>query len=437
MYRGGPARTGNYPAVGGQGPLPVWKYRAGGEITSAPVVAGGTVYVTSKMSTPDSKNAATGSSARAMAHAVDALSGKARWSVRIEAGSESSPAVVAGPVGEDQGRVYFGSHMGLVHALDARTGEQIWTSRAYIRDNEFAVSRGWPGLGVHIVSSPAADRGTVYIGGGDCDVYALDAARGTPRWTYQANQELLPGWPASRPLRPGMDYAPQVHSSPAVVDGTVFICGADRYLYALDAATGQPRWSRLTGSEASPAVSGGTVYVGGSSGVVHALDAVTGAPRWQHQAAGLMFGGHQPPAVAGGIVYLAARRGRHGGAVVALDAATGQRRWVHRCRTAVSTAPAVAGGLVYVSTGKHLVALSTVTGARQWRHRPGWLAGLVSSPSVAGNTLFAGTGEGYLYALKAPAARSVDQLRSALSSRMVVSLIQSAPRRCQASARSW
>lgn len=174
MYRGGPARTGSYPAPGGQGPSPAWKYRAGGRITSAPVVAGGTVYVTNQTYAPDSRNAATGMRARAMAHAVNALTGNARWSVCIEAGSSSSPIVTAG---EDRECVYFGSGNGLVHALDAHTGEQIWASRAYLRDSEIAIARGFPGLGVNITSSPAVDRGTVYIGGGDCGVYALDAAR--------------------------------------------------------------------------------------------------------------------------------------------------------------------------------------------------------------------------------------------------------------------
>jgi eukaryotic-like serine/threonine-protein kinase len=406
MYRGGPARTGSYPVPHEAGASPAWKYRAGGQITSAPVVAGDTVYVTNGVQTPDSKNAATGSWARAMAHAVDALTGKVRWSVRIEGGSESSPAVAAGTGGEDRGRVYFGSRYGLVYALDAHTGEQIWASRAYIRDNESAVSRGFPaGLGVNIVSSPAVDHGTVYIGGGDCGVYALDAARGTVRWTYQANQELLPGRAGTRPLRPGMIVAPQVRSSPAVVDGVVFICGPDLHLYALDAATGQPRWSSRLRSHASPAVSDGMVYVGG----LQALDAGTGTPRWQHQAADLTFGGHQPPAVADGVVYLAAATGRRGGAVVALDAATGERRWLHRCRGPVSTAPAVADGLVQVGTGNHLVALSATTGARRWRRRPGWFAGLVASPSVAGTMLFAGTAEGWLYAMNAPATQLADR----------------------------
>ena len=304
-----------------------------------------------------------------------------------------------------------------MHALDAHSGEQVWASRVFVRETEVAGARGFPpGLGINIVSSPAVDRDTVYIGGGDCGVYALDAASGTLRWSYQANKEQIPGVARTRPLQMGLLINPQVRSSPAVVDGSVFICGADHHLYALDAADGEPRWSFWAGSRASPAVSGGTVYVGGHGamrgvvhGVVHALDAATGAPRWQYQAADLAFGGdHRPPAVADGVVYLTARTGKHSGAVVALDAATGQRRWLYQCRAPITTPPAVAGGLVYAGTGNHLIALSATTGARQWRCRPGWLAGPVSSPSVAGGMLFAGTTEGYLYALPALAARSPD-----------------------------
>jgi serine/threonine-protein kinase len=50
-------------------------------------------------------------------------------------------------------------------------------------------------------------------------VYALDAATGTPRWTHATN---------------GL-----IRSSPAVVDGIVYIGSDDKKVYALDAATGQ------------------------------------------------------------------------------------------------------------------------------------------------------------------------------------------------------
>ncbi|OEJ36542.1 PQQ-binding-like beta-propeller repeat protein [Streptomyces agglomeratus] len=61
--------------------------------------------------------------------------------------------------------------------------------------------------------------GTVYIGSNDMKVYALDAATGTPRWTHTTGGAVC--------------------SSPAVVDGIVYIGSYDKKVYALDAATGQ------------------------------------------------------------------------------------------------------------------------------------------------------------------------------------------------------
>jgi eukaryotic-like serine/threonine-protein kinase len=46
-------------------------------------------------------------------------------------------------------------------------------------------------------------------------------------------------------------------------------------LYALDAATGRPRWAYTTGNflESTPAVAGGTVYASDSYNGTYALDA--------------------------------------------------------------------------------------------------------------------------------------------------------------------
>lgn len=69
-----------------------------------------------------------------------------------------------------------------------------------------------------------------------------------------------------------------VRSSPAVVDGTVYIGSDDRDVYALDAATGTPRWTHTTHGciRSSPAVVDGIVYIGSDDKRVHALDAATG-----------------------------------------------------------------------------------------------------------------------------------------------------------------
>ena len=59
-------------------------------------------------------------------------------------------------------------------------------------------------------------------------------------------------------------------------------------MYALDAATGHPRWTYTTGGavDSGPAVAGGTVYVGSDDHKVYALDAATGRPRWTYTTGG-------------------------------------------------------------------------------------------------------------------------------------------------------
>jgi outer membrane protein assembly factor BamB len=95
--------------------------------------------------------------------------------------------------------------------------------------------------GAQVVSSPAVVEGVVYIGSFDSNVYALDAETGTSIWNYTTG--------------------PAIVSSPAVVEGVVYVGSADSKVYALNAATGQLLWSAMIGPtgygvNSSPAVSG-------------------------------------------------------------------------------------------------------------------------------------------------------------------------------------
>jgi outer membrane protein assembly factor BamB len=73
-----------------------------------------------------------------------------------------------------------------------------------------------------------------------------------------------------------------VDSSPAVVDGVLYIGSADGNLYALNANTGARLWRYTTGDEvfSSPAVVNGVVYFGSQGYHVYALNAETGALLW-------------------------------------------------------------------------------------------------------------------------------------------------------------
>jgi outer membrane protein assembly factor BamB len=93
-----------------------------------------------------------------------------------------------------------------------------------------------------------------------------------------------------------------VPSSPAVVNGVVYVGSIDNNVYALNARTGAKLWSYTTAMEvySSPAVANGVVYVGSADNNVYALNARTGAKLWSYRAGGP-------------VLYLLARGGEWGG----------------------------------------------------------------------------------------------------------------------------
>ena len=62
-------------------------------------------------------------------------------------------------------------------------------------------------------------------------------------------------------------------SSPAVAGGMIYIGSLDGRLYALDARTGQEKWSFKTDGDvySSPAVAGGVVYFVDTEGYLYAV----------------------------------------------------------------------------------------------------------------------------------------------------------------------
>lgn len=106
-----------------------------------------------------------------------------------------------------------------------------------------------------IGSSPAVVDGVVYVGSLDGRLYAIDAASGAERWRVATKDGI--------------------YSSPAVVDGMVYVGSFDGNLYAVDAASGEERWRFATGDviTSSPAVAGGVVYVGSNDGNLYAVGA--------------------------------------------------------------------------------------------------------------------------------------------------------------------
>ncbi|MGW9209411.1 serine/threonine-protein kinase [Embleya sp. NPDC055664] len=229
--------------------------------------------------------------------------------------------------------------------------------------------------GAEVDSTPAVVDGVVYIGSHDKNVYALDAATGTKMWAYTTGHVVA--------------------SSPAVVKGVVYVGSRDKNVYALDAATGTKQWSHATGAEvdSSPVVVDGVVYIGCRDKNLYALDAATGARKWAY-ATGAEIS--SVPAVVDGVVYV----GSVDTKVYALDAATGTRKWAYATGAEVFSSPVVAGGVVYVgSADTKVYALDAATGTKKWDYATG--AKVASSPVVAGRMVFIGSADMNVYALDA------------------------------------
>jgi len=218
-----------------------------------------------------------------------------------------------------------------------------------------------------------------------------------------------------------------VVSSPAVVDGAVYVGSNDGHVYAVDAATGTLRWKLKTGGRvpSSPAVASGRVYVLSYDSQFYAIDATTGAIAWKFATGGERrfaakhVHGAEPaaetmpdpfdfylssPAVSDGAVFF----GSSDGNVYALDAASGALRWKLKTGDVVHASPAVVDGVVYVgSWDTYFYALDAATGAERWRFKTGEdheianQTGLQASPVVADGTVYFGCRDSRFYAVDA------------------------------------
>ena len=288
MFRGDLAHSGVYKAQGVPRFSQVkWKFHTDGQVISSPAVA----------ELGWSSSGSTGGNL----YAVDLASGAQKWKLFTGVRVTSSPAV-------ENGVVYFGSYSGRFYAVDAATGKLKWKFQTegerrfagkHLHGSEPAAET-MPDPFDFYLSSPALWGGAVYFGGGDGNVYALDAASGNLKWKFHTGDV--------------------VHASPAIADGTLFIGSWDSYFYALDAASGKEKWRFKTGEDhniynqvgiqSSAAVMDGIVYFGCRDSNLYALDARSGEKKWAFNNKGSWV--ITSPAVRDGKVYFATSDTGHG-----------------------------------------------------------------------------------------------------------------------------
>lgn len=409
-FHGTNARTGVFESSGPKKFTSVkWMFKTNGPVVSSPAIAGGVVFI---------------GSLDGSLYAIDQETGIQKWKTEPTDSIASSPAVAGG-------MVYYLSYDRALYAVDAGTGAMKWLFAT-------GAERRFEAKGLHglaptdqniadpmdlFLSSPAVANGRVYFGSSDGHIYAVDAKTGVLSWSFVTKDV--------------------VHASPAVANNTVYIGSWDSYLYALDAETGAEKWRfkagedpimhNQVGFQSSAAVVDGTVYTGCRDGHVYAIDATTGAKKWDYSTSQSWVNG--TPAVRDGVVYVGTSDTHR---FHALDAKSGRLLWVHDAKALIFGSAALAGDLAYVGAfnGK-LLALDTKTGSLTWEfqteaskkdalkvldasgafenpkktfnsfldmtiylYRTFSVGAILSSPVVDQETIYFGSADGNVYALR-------------------------------------
>lgn len=253
----------------------LWENELGRCVDASPAVSDQVVYVPLMDPAPCRRHARR---AAGFLVALDATTGEELW--RFEAGLVESAPVIAG------GRVYVGSWDGNVYALDAKSGEEVWSSSTDERIRggvsvrqglvfvgsfdtflyAFSARDGallWTaGASGGFSSTPTAVRGQVLAGNTDTNLYSFDAETGLLRWS--------------------VDTDGVVYGSPAIWLDTAYATSFDGTVYAIDLESGTSRWTTDTGASitGSASVIGGIVYVPTTDRRTLALDGATGQELW-------------------------------------------------------------------------------------------------------------------------------------------------------------
>ena len=279
-------------------------------------------------------------------------------------------------------------------------------------------------------SSPVIADGVLYVGSADGAVYALDPKTGETKWRFQTGEGLSSGPEViTMPKKgAGLDEmiaktinAPRkgtrsVDLTPVVRDGTVFIGSGDFSFYALDAVTGNKKWSYEAVSKIlrTAVFEGSTAYIITEEGL-HVLDVATGKRKWlfetlqevpvhplnPHRGAALgPVQGESTIFVAGSGWSTLREDAALKSFLYAVAPESGRTRWVTTLAGGVSAAPVAARGLVFIGVGdpyarlstnfpdhKTLYAINEVDGQVRWKIGAdiGWTS---SQLLIVGNTIY-------------------------------------------------
>jgi outer membrane protein assembly factor BamB len=386
----------------------LWSFRTTGSVYGSPAIANGCVYASSSFIWGAIGNI----------YCLNASTGTQIWNHTVGTYLYTGLTVANGIVYTNGLDVFF--------ALNASTGAEVWNitgpiglpvvanNRLYLTGygiyclNPFTGARIWNYSTEGAVGQAVVIEGYVFANGRANKeypsqggvVYCLNAFNGEKIWNYST---------------------PEMTGTPVTAGDSAYVCAInvsvsnnptdfDGAVYALEASTGAKIWSHSIGRFSSdnpnfvPVVAGNIVYVSVGN-KTFALDASTGDERWtftsQYPVSSPLFLNSYVYVTSDAIVYC-------------LDASTGTVKWTYAIESEASS-PIISGGNVYVgSTGSSLsiynnaYAIDAYTGKKIWNYTVEGEAGYFA---VAGGIVYVGSykpgaasgsldADGAIYALK-------------------------------------
>ncbi len=299
-------------------------------------------------------------------YAFRAYDGEIIWRKKTVGPIESQPLYV-----EATHTVYLGGTDGILYALDSETGAERFQYR----------TQG------PIGPVPVVSGDVVYFTTGENRIYAIDALSGTWKWQYE--REV-----------PEQSFTVRGSSAPLVVGEMIYVGFADGSIVCIQAKSGEVLWARSLAQEglhfvdvdSTPLLHNGALYVSSYAGGVYSLDPKDGSIRWRFEVEGA--GTVRASSDDDRIYFTAARAG-----VFCLDQAG---RLIWRQSLALGgelSSPLVTGGYVMFSsaTGGTYVA-NRHSGELYQYFDPGH--GVSSEPVSDGKQVYLLSNEGYFYAFR-------------------------------------
>jgi outer membrane protein assembly factor BamB len=278
-------------------------------------------------------------------------------------------------------------------------------------------------------SSPVASENTVYIGGLDSILYAIDLTSGKEKWRFQSNGEIRSNvcisgdslylncgdgiiysldknsgkqhWNYHTGGERKYDFADYFHSTPVLAGNLLYFGTGDSCFYALERQSGKLRWKFHAGAliHSTPAFDNHTIFFGSFDGYVYALDMETGGLKWKFKTVGHRYfpaGEVQgSPVVFNGLVIIGARDYN----VYALDQKKGYCHWNKVFTKGWCLSNTIHDSVLYIlgADERILIAADPLSGREFWQIPMEFL--VFGKPAFSQNLLYTGTTLGKLHGI--------------------------------------